>query len=203
MDLIYALDLAGTFVFAISGFVTASQKQLDIFGGAVIAFVTALGGGTIRDVLLGATPVGWMQDLNYLAIVAAGVAATYLLHHYLLRLRRTLFLFDTIGIGLFTILGLNKTLALGLSPIIAIMMGTVSAVFGGVLRDTLTNEAPLIFRREIYATACIAGGLLFLGLRALHLDYHLNVLLTVLFIIGIRILAVRRHWGLPGVGGIG
>lgn len=200
MNLIYALDLAGTFVFAISGLLTASQKKLDLFGGFVIAFLTALGGGAIRDVLLGATPVGWMKDLNYLLAVAGGILATYLFHRHILRLRRTLFLFDTIGIGLFTILGLNKTLALGLSPVIAVMMGTVSAVFGGVLRDTLCNEVPLIFRKEIYATACIAGGLLFLALQAAGVEYRLNVFCTVLFIIVLRILAVKRKWGLPGLG---
>ena len=140
-----------------------------------------------------------MRDLNYFWLIIAGVFVTIVFGKVVMTIKKTLFLFDTIGIGLFTILGLNKTLALGLSPVIAVMMGTVSAVFGGVLRDTLCNEVPLIFRREIYATACIAGGLLFLALRAAGVAYHANVLCTVLFIIVLRILAVKRHWGLPGL----
>ena len=109
-----------------------------------------------------------------------------------------MFLFDTIGIGLFTILGLQKTLSFGLSPVIGIMMGTVSAVFGGVVRDILLNEVPLIFRKEIYATACIAGGVLFVGLQALSVPYNYRVFITVTFIIVIRVLAVRKKWSLPG-----
>ena len=115
----------------------------------------------------------------------------------MLKLRRTLFLFDTIGIGLFTILGLQKTLDHGIAPLIAVMMGAVSAVFGGVVRDTLCNEIPLIFRKEIYATACIAGGLLYLALKHSTLSTDLNIALTVLFTILLRSLAVRYKWTLP------
>ena len=154
-QLIYILDLTGTFVFAISGTLTAINKKFDIFGAAVIAFVTAVGGGTIRDLLIGSQPVGWMRDLNYLVVIAAAVPISLLFRHYILKLRRTMFLFDTIGIGLFTILGLQKTLSFGLAPVVALMMGIVSAVFGGVVRDILCNEVPLIFRKEIYA--CLEG----------------------------------------------
>jgi uncharacterized membrane protein YeiH len=157
-ELIYFVDLAGTFVFAVSGWLLASKKELDFFGAAVISFITAVGGGTLRDVLIGSTPVGWMQDINYLLIIASAMLATVFFKRIFEKLRRTMFLFDSIGIGLFTILGVQKTLGLGLSPVVAIMMGTISAVFGGVLRDTLVNEIPLIFRREVYATVCVAGG---------------------------------------------
>lgn len=199
MNILYTLDLIGTFVFAISGFLTAAGKKIDLFGAAVIAFVTAVGGGTIRDVLIGAQPVGWMQDLNYVALIGAAVPVSYFFRGVIERLRRTMFLFDAVGIGIFTILGLEKTLGYGLSPVIAVLMGTVSAVFGGVLRDVLSNETPLIFRKEIYATACLAGGCLYLGLERLSVNQDLNVFLTVLFIITLRILAVRRHWYLPTV----
>ena len=171
---------------------------MDVFGAAVIAFVTAVGGGTIRDVLIGSQPVGWMKDLNYLMIIVVAVPFSYLFRRYIQKLRKTMFLFDTIGIGLFTILGLQKTLSFGLSPVIGIMMGTVSAVFGGVVRDILLNEVPLIFRKEIYATACIAGGVLFVGLQALSVPYNYRVFITVTFIIVIRVLAVRKKWSLPG-----
>lgn len=196
-QLIYSLDLIGTFVFAISGTLTAMNKKFDIFGAAVIAFVTAVGGGTIRDLLIGSQPVGWMLDLNYLIVIAAAVPTSFFFKMYIQKLRRTMFLFDTIGIGLFTILGLQKTLDFDLVPVVALMMGIVSAVFGGVVRDILCNEVPLIFRKEIYATACLAGGLLYLGLQYLGLAYHLSIWITVFFIIILRILAIKKHWSLP------
>lgn len=196
-DLIYMIDIAGTFVFAISGALAASEKRFDIFGAGILALVTAVGGGTLRDLLIGSTPVGWMKDLNYLLVIVLAVVVSYFFKSRILQLRRTMFLFDTIGIGLFTVLGLQKTLGLGLSPVIAVMMGAVSAVFGGVLRDVLSNEVPLIFRKEIYATACLAGGVVFLLLQWAWKAAGLNMLLTIVLIIVIRILAVRKHWSLP------
>lgn len=197
MTLLYSIDIIGTFVFAISGALAGAAKKFDLFGSSVIALVTALGGGTIRDVLIGSHPVGWMNDLNYLIAVAIAIAISVLFRSFVEGLRRTLFLFDTIGIGVFTILGLQKTLSLGLSPIIAILMGMVSAVFGGVVRDVLCNEDPLIFRREIYATACLAGGLVYVLLDALAVRSDLSIILTVMLIIMLRALAVRYKWYLP------
>lgn len=197
MDIIYFFDLAGTFVFAISGALTAIQRKLDLFGASVIALVTALGGGTIRDLLIGRQPVGWLLDNNYLLIIAAGIGVSYIFGQGIQRLRKTMFLFDTIGIGLYTILGLERTLSLGLSMPVAVIMGTVSAVFGGVLRDVLCGEVPLIFRKEIYATACIAGGILFLILSAFDLGRDIAMLSTVFFIIVLRTLAVKFQWHLP------
>ncbi len=197
MTIIYTLDLIGTFVFAISGMLAAANKQFDVFGASVIAFVTAVGGGTLRDVLIGSQPVGWMKDLNYLAVIVLAVPVSYFFRPFIQKLRKTMFLFDTIGIGLFTILGLQKTLDLGLHAVVAVMMGAVSAVFGGVIRDLLSNEVPLIFRKEIYATACIAGGILYLILGYFQLDYNIKLISTVIFIIVIRIFAVRKHWSLP------
>ncbi|MEL6143337.1 MAG: TRIC cation channel family protein, partial [Bacteroidota bacterium] len=139
MDWVYVLDIAGTFVFAISGVLTAIDNKFDLVGSIIIGLVTAVGGGTLRDVLIGQTPVGWMTDLNYLWCILAAVIVSYLFKGSILQLRRSLFFFDTIGIGLFTILGLEKTLAIGLPIPIALLMGVVSAVFGGVIRDVLTN----------------------------------------------------------------
>ena len=198
-ELIYGVDLAGTFVFAVSGWLLASSKKLDIFGASVIAFVTAVGGGTLRDLLIGSLPVGWAGDLNYLLVIGAGILSGLFFKGIFERLRKTMFLFDSIGIGLFTILGIQKTLDLGLSPVIAVLMGTISAVFGGVLRDTLMNEIPLIFRKEIYATACIIGGAMYLLLTQLMADDDWAVFITVAFIIGLRVLAVKRRWSLPGL----
>jgi uncharacterized membrane protein YeiH len=197
--LIQTFDLLGTFVFAISGTLAAIEKRFDVFGAAVLAFVTAVGGGTIRDVLIGNTPVGWMRDLNYFYLILLAVPVSYFFRSYIQRLRRTMFLFDTIGIGLFTILGLKTTLGIGLSPLIAVMMGTVSAVFGGVVRDVLSREVPLIFRKEIYATACILGGICYLGMQKVGLAEDWNVFLTVLVVIGIRVASVKYRWRLPTV----
>jgi uncharacterized membrane protein YeiH len=196
MNLIYSLDITGTLVFAISGALSASERKLDAFGVLVIAFVTAVGGGTLRDVLIGSTPTAWMKDLNYLYVIFSAVIITYFLKDFLVKLKRTFFLFDTMGIALFTILGVQKTLTFGLSPIIAIIMGTVSAVFGGVIRDILCNEVPLIFRKEIYATACVIGAAIYI-ISSSTLGKEAATGLTVAIIIIVRTIAVRRHWSLP------
>lgn len=196
-ELIYALDLAGTFVFAVSGWILASSKKLDLFGASVIAFVTAVGGGTLRDLLIGSQPVGWMLDLNYLLFIGLGILCGLFFKRVFEKLRKTMFLFDSIGIGLFTILGIEKTLGLGLSPVIAVLMGTMSAVFGGVLRDTLVNEIPLIFRKEIYATVCLSGGVLYLLLNRLMPANDWPMLITIVYIIGLRILVVKKKWSFP------
>lgn len=196
-NLLYILDIVGTLVFAVSGTIAASERKMDPFGAAVIAFITAVGGGTIRDVLIGSVPVGWMLNLHYLYAIIAGILLTFFLKKQIMKLHKTMFLFDAIGIGLFTLLGLQKTLAAGLSPLVAVMMGTVSAVFGGVLRDIFSNRIPLIFRNEIYATACISGGLLFLLLKYLGIDELICILGAMVFVILLRILAVRFKWYLP------
>lgn len=198
-NLIYAIDLIGTFVFAVSGWLLASKKKLDFFGASVIAFITAVGGGTLRDVLIGSQPVGWMQDENYLIAILAGIVAGMLFKRVFERLRKTMFLFDSIGIGLFTILGIQKTLALGLSPEVALIMGTISAVFGGVLRDTLVNEIPLIFRKEVYATVCLVGGLLYLLLSYTPLSLDFQMIITIVFIIILRVIVVVKNWSFPSV----
>ncbi|MCB0803665.1 MAG: trimeric intracellular cation channel family protein [Bacteroidetes bacterium] len=193
------LDLIGTLVFAISGAMAASNKKLDLFGAAFIAFVTAVGGGTVRDLLIGATPVGWMRDSSYLFIILTGVGLTYLFQKQVRKLRKTLFLFDTIGISVFTILGMKKALLIDVDPIIAIMMGMFSAVLGGVIRDMLINEIPLIFRKEIYAMACILGATAFHYIQKTGLSFEWNALISILLIILIRIVAIKFKIGLPRI----
>ena len=197
-DLLNYLDIIGTLVFAISGAMAAASKKLDLFGAAFIAFVTAVGGGTIRDLLLGVAPVGWMRDTTYIYIILAGVAITFLFMKWVRKLRKTLFLFDTIGIAVFTILGLSKALILEVAPIIAVMMGMFSAVLGGVIRDILINEIPLIFRKEIYAMACIAGGTLFILLQGV-VPFEWNVILTIFSIIAIRVTVIKFKIGLSSI----
>lgn len=197
MEPIYIFDLIGTFVFAISGVMTAVEKKFDIVGTIIIGIVTAIGGGTLRDIMIGSTPVGWMLDMNYLIVILATIPVCYFFRKTILGLRKGVFIFDTIGIGLFTILGMEKTLALGLSPVVALMMGIVSAVFGGVTRDVLCNEVPLIFRREIYATACLVGGLVYLLLEYIIPYSQFNILISIMTVIIIRYLSVKHKWALP------
>ena len=196
MNILYIIDFIGVTVFAISGALTAVDKKLDIFGMSAVAFITALGGGTLRDVLMGSTPVGWMNDLRYLIMIVVGLFISILFRQYVQKLRNTFFLFDTIGIAVFTVLGIQKALALGIHPVISVMMGMISAVFGGVTRDVICNEIPLIFRKEIYALACLFGGFIFIFLRYLAVDTTVNILVTIAIIFVLRLLAVRYKWNL-------
>lgn len=191
------LDIIGTLAFAISGALTGWHKKLDPFGVFIIAFVTALGGGTLRDVLIGKAPVGWMLDLTYVYIIILGFIATIILKTRLEKLRISLFLFDTIGLGIFTIIGIEKGIDVGLHPIICIALGTMTASFGGVIRDILCNEIPIIFRKEIYATISICGGILFFMLNKLTLNTDVLYLVTSVFMIVFRLLAVKNKWYLP------
>ncbi|MBL3657975.1 trimeric intracellular cation channel family protein [Fulvivirga sediminis] len=198
MNLLYALDIIGTFVFAISGIRLAAKKDMDIFGATVIGFVTAVGGGTTRDVLLGSYPITWVHDLNYAIVILLALPFTFIFRKYIVNMHRTFFVFDTVGIALFTISGMQKTLNLGINEGLAITMGMVSAVVGGVIRDMLCNEIPLIFRKEIYATACLIGALVFFLLDKYQIfSQNINYIATVLAIIVIRIVAIKYNLSLP------
>jgi len=197
MDLIYILDLIGTFVFAVSGIMVAVKNKFDLIGAAIIGLVTAVGGGTLRDLLIGQTPVAWMKDPYYLLVILAALIVCFFFFKYVKKLKKGFFIFDTIGIALFTILGLQKTLEVGLRIEIALLMGVVSAVFGGVIRDVLTNEVPLIFRKEIYATACLAGGIVYIILDQLFTPTPLFIIPSTLVVFVIRYFAVRKHWEIP------
>ncbi|MEW5676010.1 trimeric intracellular cation channel family protein [Flavobacterium enshiense] len=193
------LDILGTMAFAVSGALTAMNKKLDPFGVFIIAFVTSVGGGTLRDVLIGRTPVGWMLNLNYVYVIILGYFLAVIFRKKLDRFRTSMFLFDTIGLGVFTLIGLEKGLEINLHPVICIALGTMTACFGGVTRDILCNEIPVIFRKEIYATICIVGGAFFFLMKALNLPQDLLYLLTSLLIIAIRLMAVIFHWSLPAL----
>jgi uncharacterized membrane protein YeiH len=190
----HLLDIIGTMAFAMSGALTAMHKKLDPFGVFIIAFVTAVGGGTLRDVLIGRTPVGWMRDLNYVYVIIIGFLLAIIFRKKFDRLRASLFLFDTIGLGVFTLIGLEKGINIGLHPVICIAIGTMTACFGGVIRDILCTEIPVIFRKEIYATICILGGIVFFILKKLNLDNDILYLATSLFIIAVRLMAVKFKW---------
>lgn len=193
----HLLDIIGTMAFAMSGALTAMSKKLDPFGVFIIAFVTAVGGGTLRDILIGRTPVGWMLDVNYVYVIVIGFILAIIFRKKFDRLRTSLFFFDTIGLGVFTLIGLEKGINIGLNPVICIALGTMTACFGGVIRDILCTEIPVIFRREIYATICIFGGIVFFMLRKFNLDSDVLYLATSLFIISVRLMAVKFKWHLP------
>ncbi|GAA4803564.1 trimeric intracellular cation channel family protein [Olivibacter ginsenosidimutans] len=200
MDLLYIIDLTGTLVFAISGAMAAADREIDIFGAAFTGFVTAIGGGSLRDIFLNTRPV-WVDDGNYLLAILIGVILAISTHQLIGKLRRTLFMFDAVGISFFTIVGLQKSLDAGSSEIAAIVLGMFSAVMGGVTRDTLMNETPLIFRREIYATACLSGAVAFVVLSSLGLSEEWNAFVSASLIFLIRIFSVRYKLSLPIVGG--
>ncbi|UUC45483.1 trimeric intracellular cation channel family protein [Flavobacterium cerinum] len=191
------LDILGTMAFALSGALTAMNKKMDPFGVFIIAFVTAVGGGTLRDVLIGRTPVGWMQNLDYVYMITIGYFLALVFRKSLDKLRTSLFLFDTVGLGVFTLIGLEKGIAIHLHPIICIALGTMTACFGGVIRDILCNDIPVIFRKEIYATICIIGGVVFFLLRKWNVQEDVLYLTTSVVIIVIRLMAVKFQWSLP------
>jgi len=199
MTIFSLLDLIGTTAFAMSGALTAINKKLDPFGVFIISFVTALGGGTLRDILIGRTPVTWMLDLRYVYLIIFGFALAVIFRKKLDRLRTSLFLWDTIGLGVFTLIGLERGIIFGLHPVICIALGTITACFGGVIRDILCNEIPVIFRREIYATICILGGIVFFALKEINLNQDILYIIVSSIMISVRLLAVKYKWYLPAL----
>ena len=194
------IEVLGTVAFAISGTFAAVQKRLDPFGVLIIAFVTSIGGGTVRDLLIGDTPVAWMRDVNYcLLILVTSLLALYF-KTQVKKFKVTLFLFDSLGLGLFTLVGVQKGIVFGLDPGICIALGTITGCFGGVIRDTLLNTIPLVFRKEIYATASILGGLLYFGLLKINLDTDIAKIVVIAFIVTLRIVVVRYKLALPKFG---
>ncbi|GAA4325821.1 trimeric intracellular cation channel family protein [Flaviaesturariibacter amylovorans] len=191
------IDILGTATFAISGAFSAMERKLDPFGVLIIAFVTAIGGGTLRDILVGNLPVGWLTNETAILVIFSAAIATMFFGAYLKHLQTAFFLFDALGIGLFTIIGLEIGMQKGFSASICIALGTMSACFGGVLRDVLLNRVPLIFRREIYALACIAGGTAYYFLRKTPLNEDVSKIACIGLIFAIRWIAVRYRLSLP------
>lgn len=197
MTFLYPLELLGTFFFAISGALAIQDHHDDLFGAGFLGFVTAIGGGTLRDMMLGSYPLVWIGDIFFLYSIFAGVVVAYIFFKPLMRLKRTFLFFDTLGISFFTVLGVEKALSVGVEPEIAAIMGMFSAIMGGVIRDVLTNETPVLFRKEIYATACLAGAILYLILFRLGVDRNINMVLAIVLVFVIRMLAVKYKLALP------
>lgn len=190
------MDVTGTFSFALAGSLAGMEKRLDPFGVLIISFATAIGGGTIRDLLLGNTPVGWLSDLRTIGTILVAFFFALIFASRLKKWFPLLSFFDALGLGFFTLLGIEKAIQHNLQPGICIALGTITGCFGGVLRDVLLNNVPLIFRKEIYASASIAGGIVFFLLQTFT-SYELAYVAGFFIIVGLRLLALKFNWCLP------
>ena len=194
------IEFIGTFAFALSGIRLSSAKQFDIFGAWIVGMATAIGGGTLRDIMLDIHPF-WMENSIYFIWCAIAVVFVHIFSKHLVRRENTWFIFDTIGLALFNVVGIEKTLQMGFPMWVAITMGSMTGAAGGVIRDVLINEVPLIFRKEIYALACVAGGIVYAILYSCGLNEAVNALISSIVVISVRCLAVKFHWHLPIVKG--
>ncbi|EPG65967.1 trimeric intracellular cation channel family protein [Leptospira wolffii] len=202
MDFSYYINLGGIAVFAVSGALAAAEKRSyhnDVFSAFFTGFITAIGGGTLRDITLGNYPVSWIRDENVLWAIFSGILLSIIFSKYLNRVRKGISLFDTIGVGIYTVIGTRIALSYDVNPFASAILGMVTAVFGGVIRDMMINEVPLIFRREIYATACLAGAGLYILLDKLDVNPEWNTVISATIVIGIRLVSVRMNWALPKI----
>ena len=197
LGFLHVIDILGTFSFAVSGAFFAMEKKLDPFGVLILSFVTAIGGGTLRDIMIGNLPVGWLRNETATVVIFIGSIGTLFFSQWLKKINATLFLFDALGLGLFTIIGIEKGMELHFSIGVCIALGTITASFGGVLRDVLLNNVPLIFRKEIYALASIIGGLIYYLLTKTALNDDAAKIICILLILIIRLLAVKYKLSLP------
>lgn len=199
MEITTFIDILGTISFAISGALTAMRKKFDPFGILIIALVTSVGGGTLRDILIGKTPVSWMLNMTFVYVIFGATLIAVIFRPQLRYVRKSLFLFDTIGIALYTIAGVQLASTVDLHPVICVILGTVSACFGGVLRDILCNEIPVIFHKEIYATVCLIGGTTYLALLSAGIPIGGSMIIAGCMVIILRICAVLFEWQLPSI----
>jgi uncharacterized membrane protein YeiH len=197
LTFISIIDILGTFSFAVAGAFAAMEKKLDLFGVLIISFATAIGGGTIRDLLIGRLPVAWLTNSTSIWVILIGTSSALFFSSWLKKFVRMLFYFDAMGLGLFTMIGIQAGIENNLGTGICIMLGTVTGCFGGVLRDVLLNNVPLIFQKEIYASASILGGIAFFLLISVELAFDYAFIIGILIVFVIRVLAVRFSWSLP------
>jgi uncharacterized membrane protein YeiH len=191
------LDLLGTFVFAISGAAAGVKHRLDLFGISVLAFVAANAGGLLRDVLIGAVPPAGISDWRYVAVAIAAAVVTFLWYPRVERLNRLILLFDAAGLALFAVAGTEKAIAFGLTPIAAALLGMLTGIGGGLVRDVLIREVPVVLRADLYAVAALAGAFVVVAGSRLHLPSGLSATLGAILCFAIRIVAIRRGWSLP------
>lgn len=196
IEFVDIIEFIGTFAFAISGIRLASAKKFDWFGALVVGLVTAIGGGTLRDLLLGLTPF-WLLSSVYLWCTVFALFFVIVFRKFLVKLNNTFFWFDSIGLGLFVVVGSEKAFSLGYEWWVVIIMGTITGVVGGIIRDILINEIPIIFTQELYAVACILGAGLFCFLNYIGVNMSVIQIASALFVFVIRIVATRYQWRLP------
>lgn len=196
LDFTDVIDYVGTFAFAISGIRLAAAKQFDWFGAYVVGLVTAIGGGTMRDLLLGVTPF-WMSQPSYLVVTGVALVFVMVFKKYVVHMNNTIFIFDAIGLSLFVVVGIERSLDAGFPFWVAITMGMITGSIGSVTRDILINELPLIFRKDIYALACVFGGFVYLGCYKLGAGEVFTEVATALSVILVRIVAVKFHISVP------
>jgi uncharacterized membrane protein YeiH len=196
-NFLHIIDILGTFSFAVSGAFFAMEKKLDPFGVLIISFATAIGGGTLRDVLIGNLPVGWLKNETAIITIFIAAIGSMIFDGWLKKFNRTLFLFDALGLGLFTIAGIEIAVEQKFSMGVCIALGTITGSFGGVLRDVLLNNVPLVFQKEIYAMASIIGGILYFLLRQFEMDADIAKVICILLIFIIRLVAVKYKLALP------
>ena len=200
MEVFRFIEILGVIAFATSGVFAAVEKKFDLFGIFIIAFITAMGGGTLRDILIGNLPVTWMVHPEYGLIIFITAAVALLFANRIKNFRTALLFFDAVGLGFFTILGLQKGVHIGLHAGVCIALGTITACFGGVIRDILLNTTPILFHKEmIYATASILGGVLYFILQKTNLSALAEDLICIVVIVVIRLLSVRYNWRLPNI----
>ncbi|CED70559.1 TRIC cation channel family protein [Aliivibrio wodanis] len=196
--LIYIIDMFGTAIFAISGVLLAGRLKMDPFGVTVLASVTAIGGGTIRDMALGATPVFWINDTNYLLVIFITCILTMLIIRRPKRLPwYVLPVSDAIGLAVFVGIGVEKTLSYNADPMVAVIMGVITGCGGGIIRDVLAREVPMVLRSEVYATACILGGIVHTSALEFNIESSTAMLIGVAATLSIRLAAIRWHLSLP------
>ncbi|MDN6275632.1 trimeric intracellular cation channel family protein [Psychrobacter sp.] len=197
--LLYLLDMVGVIACAIAGTLLAQHKGLDISGCILVSMVNAIGGGTLRDMALDRHPLFWMTDINYLIVITVTSLILQMFFHLYHKIDNALKLFDAIGLAAFSVIGFQVAMAQDMSPVIAIMMGVWTAVIGGLLRDIICNEIPLVLQREIYITASIAGSVTYLFLQYLGFPAGINESIMLLVIFAVRMLALRFDWHLPSI----
>lgn len=198
VQLVDVIEALGTLAFAISGIRLASAKRFDWFGAIIVGFVTAIGGGTLRDVLLDVTPF-WMQSSLYIWCTLLAFFIVLFFRKFLVHLNNTIFWFDCIGLGLFVVVGYEKTMMLGYPVWVCVFMAMITGIVGGIIRDMLINEVPIIFTQELYAVACIIGGIIFGLLIALGVSLEVTEIVTAVSVVVIRVLATKFGWKLPNL----
>lgn len=197
MELIYIFDMFGTFAFAISGAIAGVRKKMDLYGISVLALVTAVGGGTLRDVLLGRIPPFIFRDYNYIYVSLGAAIIVFFFHKKVEERFNLLLVMDAIGLGVFTVIGISIGLDSSIGYLGALLMGVMTGTVGGMIRDVLQKEIPLVLQKEIYASACMIGGALFLLLEYLHVFRSLNIILSAGVVFTVRYLSIQKKWNLP------